>query len=259
MKASPSCRSILDVAVGFLLFHLQVIEFVFIDFLACILEYLLRDSLSIFLLFLPLVSPPTPSFLFPPSAAATAVVSVRATAAAAATANFVPFLLLITKPQFPVLPFEPFAVSFGELCLASFRFAGRFGDGYFTLVHFVYNGGVGIGKLFSFTNHSNVAQVLGDHGKRVIHGKKFGPVMHDGAVVVRRAEGVLASLSLELESLTTCDLTVIDLDVVVTIIAVLFVVKTNDVSELVSNNLCEHAAASTSVALEIDHVILSTI
>jgi len=50
MKASPSCRSILDVAVGFLLFHLQVIEFVFDDILVCIVEDLLGDSLPIFLL-----------------------------------------------------------------------------------------------------------------------------------------------------------------------------------------------------------------
>jgi len=114
-------------------------------------------------------------------------------------------------------------------------------------VHLVDNGAVGVGEVCASDVRSaddgEVVQVLGDDGERAAS-EGGGSVVHQRTVIVRHAEVGGASHLVEVVSHVAWDRSEHDSKVAVTVWTALFVVETDCVSELMSDDAWDGAAAS---------------
>merc|ERR1712168_1097974 len=114
-------------------------------------------------------------------------------------------------------------------------------------VHLVDNGGVGVGQVgasdMRASNDSEVVQILGHDGEFTATESR-GSVVHERAVVVGHAKVGSARNFVKVESHVAGDIAKEDVQVVVTVRSALFVVETDGVAQLVSDDSSVGAATS---------------
>jgi len=112
-------------------------------------------------------------------------------------------------------------------------------------VHLVDNGDVGVGEVgrgVGATDDGQVVQVIGDDGETTAT-ESGGTIVHERAVVVRHAKVVGALDLVEVVSHVARDVVEENSDVAVTVGSALFVVETDGVAQLVSDDSWQSAAA----------------
>jgi len=92
------------------------------------------------------------------------------------------------------------------------------------------------------SDNGEIIEVMGDHGERSSTESR-GSVVHKGAVVVRHAKVGGPAHLVKVVSHVARDWCEVDLDITVTVWAALFVVKSDGVSQLVSDDAWDNAAA----------------